>query len=82
MLVRPAGPSSGPQLPHQVDRGSPRDHDVPVGGVWGSLWGLCHLAGIQHPDSSAAAVFLFAVFDELGAVFEVWKVSAWPPLNS
>lgn len=76
MLVRPADPSSRPQLPHQVHRGSPRDHDVPVGFVRGSLWGVCHRAGVQYSDPSAAAVLLSAVFDELGAVFAVWAVSS------
>ena len=77
MLVHPAGPSNSPQLPHQIDRGPPSDHDVPVGRVWRSLWGVCDRAGVQYPDSGAAAVLLFALSDELGAVFEVWAVSPW-----
>ena len=53
-----------------------------MGGVRGSFWGLCDRAGIQYPDSDTAAVLLFAVFDELGAVFEVWTVSLLPPPRS
>ena len=47
-----------------------------MGGVRGSVRGVCDRAGVQHPDPGATAVFWLAVFDELGAVSEVWEVSA------
>ena len=78
MLVRPTCPASRAQLPHQIDRGFASGHDVPVVNVWSALWRVCDCPGLQHPDSGAAAVFLPAVFDVLGAVFEIWAVSFFP----
>lgn len=75
MLVRPADPASRAQLPHQIDRRPPGDHDVLVGAVRGSLRGVRDRAGVQYPDSGATAVFWGVVSDELGAVFEIWEVS-------
>lgn len=78
--MRSAGPAGLPQLSHQIDRGAASDHDVPVGAVWGALWSVCDCAEFQYPDSDPAAVFLCAVFVELGAVFAVWAVSLSAPL--
>jgi len=46
-----------------------------VGAVWGAFWCVCDRAEFQHPDSDPTTVFLCVVFDELGAVFEIWPVS-------
>ena len=72
--MRPAHPPGRAQPPHQVDRGPPRHHDVPLGGVRRALRGLRHRAGVQRPAPGAAAVFLPVVPGELGAVFAVWAV--------
>ena len=75
--MRAAGAAGGAEPPDEIDRGAPGEHDVPVGGVRGAVWRVRHRAGVQHPHPGAAAVFLSAVFDELGAVFAVWAVSGF-----
>ena len=75
MLVRPTRPASRAQLPYQIDRRVAAADDAPVGDVRSAFWRVCDCAGLQYSDSGAAAVFLPAVFDVLGAVFEVWAVS-------
>ena len=68
LLVRPTDPANHPQPPNEIDGRSPSRDDVPLVPLGGPVWRLRHRAALQRPHPSAAAVFLRAVFGELGAV--------------
>lgn len=75
MLVRPARPTSGSELPNQIDRGPTNGNDVPMGSVRCAFWGVCNSTKFQYPDSDPATVLLRALSSELGSVFKISAVS-------
>lgn len=77
MLVHTADTTGDPKLSDQIDRRAASNDDVPMGSMRGAFRGICHCAEFQHSNSDPAAVFLRALFGELGAVFEISAVSVW-----
>jgi len=74
-LVRSATSPSMAQPSNEEHPRAAGVDDVSLVRVWSSFRGVCDCAELQHSDSSPAAVFLSAVFDQLGPVSKIRLVS-------